>query len=111
MSSERSVRGSIKWSGILADFYHALQFSVKKLFSHGLTINASYTWSHVLDEGSGISEGLFFNGNDPLRPRSAYGSSGFDRTHVFIINYTYLLHLRNLMDSSNTSLTTGDSLE
>ena len=69
--------------------YHALQFSVKKLFSHGLTINASYTWSHVLDEGSGISEGLFFNGNDPLRPRSAYGSSGFDRTHVFTINYTY----------------------
>lgn len=71
--------------------YHALQFSVKKLFSHGLTINASYTWSHVLDEGSGISEGLFFNGNDPLQPRTAYGSSGFDRTHVFIINYTYLL--------------------
>jgi Carboxypeptidase regulatory-like domain len=71
--------------------YNALQFSVKKLLGHGLTINASYTWSHVLDEGSGISEGLFFNGNDPLRPRSAYGSSGFDRTHVFTINYVYLV--------------------
>ena len=79
------------WKAAGISNYHALQFSVKKLFSHGLTINASYTWSHVLDEGSGISEGLFFNGNDPLRPRSAYGSSGFDRTHVFTINYTYLL--------------------
>jgi hypothetical protein len=69
--------------------YHALQISAKKLMSHGLMINASYTWSHVLDEGSGLSEGLFFNGNDPLRPRTAYGSSGFDRTHVFTISYLY----------------------
>jgi hypothetical protein len=69
--------------------YHALQVSAKKLMSHGLMINASYTWSHVLDEGSGLSEGLFFNGNDPLRPKTAYGSSGFDRTHVFTISYLY----------------------
>ena len=69
--------------------YHALQFSVKKLLSHGLMINASYTWSHVLDEGSGISEGLFFNGNNPLNPRSAYGSSAFDRTHVLTVSYLY----------------------
>jgi hypothetical protein len=77
------------WSAEGISNYHALQVSVKKLFSHGLTINASYTWSHVLDEGSGISEGLFFNGNDPLKPRTAYGSSGFDRTHVFSIHYVY----------------------
>lgn len=69
--------------------YNALQFSIKKLLSHGLTINASYTWSHTLDDGSGLSEGLFFNGNNPLNPKSAYGSTGFDRTHVFTINYTY----------------------
>ena len=69
--------------------YNALQISVKKRLSHGLTVNASYTWSHTLDEGSGLSEGLFFNGNNPLNPRSAYGSAGFDRTHVFTINYTY----------------------
>ena len=69
--------------------YHALQFSVKKLLSHGLMINASYTYSHVLDEGSGLAEGLFFNGNDPLNPRSAYGNSAFDRTHVFTISYLY----------------------
>src|SRR6202040_785885 len=69
--------------------YNALQISVKKRLSHGLTVNASYTWSHTLDEGSGLSEGLFFNGNNPLNPRSAYGSAGLDRTHVFTINYVY----------------------
>ncbi|MGH9741642.1 MAG: TonB-dependent receptor domain-containing protein, partial [Candidatus Acidiferrum sp.] len=69
--------------------YNALQLSVKKRLSHGLTVNASYTWSHTLDDGSGLSEGLFFNGNNPLSLRSAYGSAAFDRTHVFTINYTY----------------------
>jgi hypothetical protein len=69
--------------------YHALQFSAKKRLTNGLMVNASYTWSHVLDEGSGLSEGLFFNGNNPLNPRSAYGSAAFDRTHVFTINYLY----------------------
>ncbi|HXJ47057.1 MAG TPA: TonB-dependent receptor [Candidatus Dormibacteraeota bacterium] len=69
--------------------YHALLVGVKKRLSRGLTANASYTWSHALDEGSGLSEGLFFNGNNPLNPRSAYGSSSFDRTHVFTVSYTY----------------------
>src|ERR1700730_15651787 len=77
------------WEAEGVSNYHALQLSVKKRMSHGLTVNASYTWSHTLDEGSGLSEGLFFNGNNPLNPRSAYGSAGFDRTHVFTINYTY----------------------
>lgn len=69
--------------------YHALQVSAKKLLSHGLLINASYTWSHVLDEGSGLAEGLFYNGNNPQNPGTAYGNSGFDRTHVFTISYVY----------------------
>ena len=69
--------------------YNALQVGVKKRMSHGFMISASYTWSHTLDEGSGISEGLFFNGNNPLDPRSAYGNAAFDRTHVFTISYMY----------------------
>jgi hypothetical protein len=51
--------------------------------------SASYTWSHTLDEGSGLSEGLFFNGNNPLNLKSAYGNASFDRTHVFTISYVY----------------------
>jgi len=68
--------------------YNALQFSATKLLSHGLTLNAAYTWSHSLDSQSGL--GLFFTGNDPLNPKSAYASSDFDRTHIFSISYHYL---------------------
>jgi hypothetical protein len=67
--------------------YNALEFNLKKRLSHGLTVNASYTWSHSLDEGSGL--GLFYNGNNPLVPRSGYASSDFDRTHVFVVAYSY----------------------
>jgi len=67
--------------------YHALQAGVQKQMSHGLQLTASYTWSHALDEQSDL--GLFFNGNDPLNPRTSYATSTFDRTHVFVISYRY----------------------
>jgi TonB dependent receptor len=70
-------------------WYHALQLQARKRFSHGLQFTAAYTWSHTTDEQSGL--GLFYNGNDPLNPKSGYSSADFDRTHVFLINYTYQL--------------------
>jgi len=69
--------------------YNALQVHVDKRMSHGLVLGFSYTYSHALDEQSGM--GLFFNGNNPLNLRSAYGSSDFDRTHVFNFFYSYEL--------------------
>ena len=71
--------------------YNALQVQATKRMSHGFMVNASYTYSHSLDEGSGLGAGLFFNGNNPLHPRTAYSSSDFDRKHVFSISYAYLL--------------------
>jgi hypothetical protein len=67
--------------------YDALQMQVKKRLSNGLQFTASYTWSHSLDEQSGL--GLFFTGNNPLNLKSNYASSDFDQTHVFLINYSY----------------------
>jgi Carboxypeptidase regulatory-like domain len=67
--------------------YSALQLQARKRLSFGLQFTASYTWSHSLDEQSGL--GLFFTGNNPLVPRSNYASSDFDQTHVFLVNYTY----------------------
>ncbi len=67
--------------------YNALQLQARKRLSHGLQLTASYTWSHSLDEQSGL--GLFFTGNNPLLPHSNYASSDFDQTHVFLINYSY----------------------
>ena len=60
---------------------------VNKLFTHGLLVTGAYTYSHTLDEQSGL--GLFFTGNDPTNLKSAYGNSDFDRTHVFTVSYVY----------------------
>jgi len=69
--------------------YNALQLQARKRLSFGLQFTASYTYSHALDEQSGL--GLFFTGNNPLYPRSNYGSADFDQTHVFLVNYSYTL--------------------
>jgi hypothetical protein len=67
--------------------YNALQVGLNKRMSHGLLVTASYTYSHTLDEQSGL--GLFFTGNDPNNLKSNYGNSDFDRTHVLSISYLY----------------------
>jgi hypothetical protein len=69
--------------------YNALQVQVHKRLSHGFQLTASYTWSHALDEQSGL--GLFFTGNNPLVPRASYASADFDQTHVFLVNYSYTI--------------------
>jgi hypothetical protein len=69
------------------DAYNALQAHVEKRISHGFQAGVSYTWSHALDEQSGL--GLFYNGNNALNLRSGYGSSDFDRTHVISVNYVF----------------------
>jgi hypothetical protein len=78
---------SYEASGI--SMYNALQTHVEKRLSHGLQVGFSYTWSHATDEQSGL--GLFYNGNNPLNLRDAYGTSDFDRTHVFNFNFGYQL--------------------
>jgi len=80
---------SVFWKAEGISWYNALQVQVRKRYSNGLQFTASYTWSHSLDEQSGL--GLFYNGNNPLDPKSGYASSDFDRTHVFLINYSYAL--------------------
>ncbi|MGA3028570.1 MAG: TonB-dependent receptor [Bryobacteraceae bacterium] len=69
--------------------YDALQFQVRKRLSMGLQLTASYTWSHALDEQSGL--GLFVTGNNPLTPRDNYASADFDQTHVILVNYGYTI--------------------
>jgi hypothetical protein len=77
--------------------YDALQAHVEKRLSHGVQVGFSYTYSHALDEQSGL--GLFYNGNNPNDLRSAYGNSDFDRTHVF--NFSYVLRMHNFFSESS----------
>jgi hypothetical protein len=76
--------------------YHALQTSVEKRMSHGLTILANYTFSKSLDDlpfGEGVSG--FDTGysalplNNPNRHQFDYGPSSFDHTHVFTGSYVW----------------------
>ncbi len=69
--------------------YDALQLQAIKRISHGLQVTASYTFSHSLDEQSGV--GLFYNGSNPSDLRSGYGSSDFDTTNVTSFSFTYTL--------------------
>jgi len=80
---------SVKYTAEGTSNFDALQLQVHKRLSHGLQFTTSYTWSHSLDEQSGL--GLFFTGNNPLNPRANYGSSDFDQSHVFLVNYSYTI--------------------
>jgi hypothetical protein len=80
---------SIDYKAAGIDAYNALTAHIEKRMSHGIQVAASYTYSHALDEQSGL--GLFYNGNNPLNLRDGYASSDFDRTHVINFNYVYKL--------------------
>jgi hypothetical protein len=80
---------SIGYKAAGVDAYNALQAHIEKRMSKNFRIAASYTYSHTLDEQSGL--GLFYNGNNALDLRSGYGSADFDRTHVINFNYVFQL--------------------
>ena len=90
---------SIDYKAAGVDAYNALTAHIEKRMSHGLQLAASYTYSHALDEQSGL--GLFYNGNNPLNLRDGYASSDFDRTHV--INFTYVYKLPDLIREHNAA--------
>jgi hypothetical protein len=78
---------SVSYRAAGSSAYDALQTQVQKRLSHGVQFGISYTWSHSLDEQSGL--GLFYNGSNPLNLRSGYGNSDFDRTNVTSFNYVW----------------------
>jgi hypothetical protein len=88
---------SITYAAAGVNAYDALQVHVDKRMSHGIQVGASYTWSHTLDEQSGL--GLFYNGNNPLNLRESYGSADFDRPQV--LNFTYVFRIPNFGHQSS----------
>ena len=73
--------------------YNALQVSFKKRASHGLEFEASYTYSHALDDASSASLGSQNQGDFRLQtdPRLEYGNADFDVRHRFVFSYAYEL--------------------
>jgi hypothetical protein len=72
--------------------YNALQASVEKRFSHGVQGRVNYTFSHNIDDSTGVFNGLGesrgTNGG-PANPFNLAGersNSSLDRRHLFIAN-------------------------
>jgi TonB dependent receptor len=86
--------------------YDSLQAGLRHQFSHGLLVQASYTWSKLItninaaEGGSGIAApGNVLSGdsgsNNPLDLRQQYGLAAFNRPHRFVVAYSYELPYKN----------------
>jgi Carboxypeptidase regulatory-like domain/TonB-dependent Receptor Plug Domain len=67
--------------------YHSLQISARRNVG-ALTLSASYTYSHSIDDSSDRGDALFV---DPANPSLSRGSSNFDIRHAFTLSYVYAL--------------------
>ncbi len=65
--------------------YHSLQSRLGRRFGSNLTFNVNYTWSKAIDETDGDTDTLAYFLNR-LRERAV---AGYDRTHVFTLDYIY----------------------
>ncbi len=100
--------GGLSTTNTIGDsLYNSLQAQLRHQFSHGLLIQASYTWSKLItninsaEAGGGISApGNVLSGgassNDPLDFRQQYGLAAFNRPHRFVIAYSYDLPYRRV---------------
>ena len=88
--------------------YNALEASLRKRFSHGLSFLASYTWSHSIDDVSsfnitGSASQQTAGENDlaqnPFNLAAERGRSMFDARHRFVLSYQWSLPF--LQQSSN----------
>jgi hypothetical protein len=67
--------------------YNSLQIAVRRSLG-GLTLSASYTYSHSIDDSSDRGDALFV---DPANPGVSRASSNFDLRHAFVLSYVYAL--------------------
>src|SRR6266700_629709 len=67
--------------------YNALWVTANRRMSHGLQLNASYTWSHSIDDVSRNNNGIVLQ--DSTNLASGRGSSDFDVRHRFVLNGIY----------------------
>lgn len=71
--------------------YNALDVSLRKRFSHGLSLNANYTYSKALDELSDVfrSKSTQLSATDVQNIRLDYGPADFDVRHRVVVSYNY----------------------
>ena len=87
-------------AGVANSSYNALEASLKKRFSHGLSFLASYTYSHAIDDvssfnisGSGSVQVAGENdlAQNPFNLAAERGPSLFDARHRLVFSYQWSL--------------------
>ncbi len=85
-----------------ASNYNALEVQLTQNISHGLYFTLAYTFSHALDNSSGL-ESAGFNGGGynqyPGYQHLSYGNSDFDARHRFSAAYDYQVPLLASMNA------------
>ncbi len=74
------TQGIAYFGNLSSSNYNALQTSIEKRFSHGLQLQAHYTWSKALNYDQ-----------DYFVHQPHYGLVDFNRKHVFLVNSVYEL--------------------
>ena len=67
--------------------YHALQTRLSRRFASNFTGNISYTWSRAMDQADNDTDAIGYY----LDRHREVGPAGFDRTHIFTLDYVYEL--------------------
>jgi hypothetical protein len=75
--------------------YNSLQVTLRKQFTHGFLMQASYTWSKDLSDIPAIVGLTGANSNLPTALGQQYGPVGFSHPQRFIVNYSYDLPFGN----------------
>jgi hypothetical protein len=89
--------------------YNALWVTANKRMSHGLQLNASYTWSHSIDDVSRTNNGFVVQ--DSTNIFGSKGSSDFDARHRFVVNAIYDLPFKGNRIKSGWTLATIGTLQ
>ncbi|MBV9304153.1 MAG: TonB-dependent receptor [Acidobacteriaceae bacterium] len=71
--------------------YNAFEATLYHRFSHGLHLQAAYTWSRAIDETSTGNTSLNSAVNNQLTLQDSRGLADFDRAHRVVVNYTWEL--------------------
>ncbi|MBV9770633.1 MAG: carboxypeptidase regulatory-like domain-containing protein, partial [Bryobacterales bacterium] len=72
--------------------YNSLQLTVRKHFSHGVTMQAAYTWSKTLTTLNGDSQA---NSNNASNLGQQYGPAYYEHPQRFIVSYSYEIPFGN----------------
>src|SRR5229473_1766287 len=102
------------WSTIGNSNYNALTVSVRQRLNN-LTLDLNYTYSHSLDDASGLQSDFGFGSQNnsgpfienPIRQRSNYGNSDFDIRHLINASAVWQMPFgkgRALMNTDNPAL-------